>query len=243
MYQMNRMPWNGGIPSEWHHCGTSGRIVLNCFTELLIQYFMFFSPVDQMARQQDVHQTGDYHCDPEHPPGGQEREDQGEISHHLRGHDPCGDTQGYNCGLCSEISGEHVLLRALPKTRHFWFTTSGWYKGFECRWDNEDQKSHRRRWLLVISYTVILVSWKRARSSFKCFLFSFFKIIIWRRPFCGFTVQKRGIWQGVFLKKKCSECWEEWHNSGHLLDFWILRLCEGRQSTMGTVSLTKPLNA
>lgn len=56
--------------------------------------FCSFAFLDSMAGQQDVHQTGDHNSDPKYPSGGQEREDQREIAHHLRGNDPCGDSQG-----------------------------------------------------------------------------------------------------------------------------------------------------
>lgn len=48
------------------------------------------SSLDQMAGQPDVHQASDYHCDSKYPAGGQEREDQGNFTNHLRGHETGG---------------------------------------------------------------------------------------------------------------------------------------------------------
>lgn len=45
-----------------------------------------------MAGQSHVDQAGDHHSDPEHPPGGQEREGE-EVPHNLRGHETCGEPQ------------------------------------------------------------------------------------------------------------------------------------------------------
>lgn len=43
-----------------------------------------------MAGQSHVDQAGDHHSDPEHPPGGQEQEGE-EVTHHLWGHEACGE--------------------------------------------------------------------------------------------------------------------------------------------------------
>lgn len=52
------------------------------------------SLLDQMAGQQDVHQTSDHHCDSKYTAGRQEREDQGDIANHLRGHETGGRSDG-----------------------------------------------------------------------------------------------------------------------------------------------------
>lgn len=62
--------------------------VMPCSRNLLqsavyFQYFRLTPSTDKMAGQSDVHQAGDHHSDTEHPSGGQEWQDQGEVPHHL----------------------------------------------------------------------------------------------------------------------------------------------------------------
>ena len=47
-----------------------------------------------MAEQQDVHQAGDHHGDPERPAGGPAGQGPGEVAHHLRGAEAAGPHAG-----------------------------------------------------------------------------------------------------------------------------------------------------